>query len=89
MTTMGEAYMRSNLIRIAVVSAFTFASAMAFAQNAPRNDDPNGAAMDRQSDQSPSAKKPHGNMQKQTNPQKNGTSQSESRQGNNKNGQAQ
>ncbi len=44
---------------------------------------------DRQSDQSPSAKKPQGNIQKPTKPQENGISESESMQGDNKNGQAQ
>ncbi len=81
--------MKSNLIKIAALSAFTFVSAAAFAQTPPRNDDPNGAGMGRQADQSPSAKTPQSKIQKQTDPKKNGTSESESMHGHNKNGQMQ
>jgi len=81
--------MTKSLIRIGVLSAFTLLSAAAFAENPPRNDDPNGAAMDRQSDQSPSAKKQTGTIQTQTDPKKNGTNQSEDVNGGKKNGQPQ
>ena len=69
--------------------AFTLVSAAAFAENPPRNDDPNGAAMDITSDQSPSAKKQTGTIQTQTDPKKNGTNQSENVNGGKKNGQPQ
>ena len=81
--------MTKSLIRIGVLSAFTLLSAAAFAENPPRNDDPNGAAMDRTSDQSPSAKKQTGTIQTQTDPKKNGTNQSEDVNGGKKNGQPQ
>jgi hypothetical protein len=81
--------MPAKLLRIGVLSAFTLVSAAAFAENPPRNDDPNGAATDRASDQSPSAKKPQGKVQKETDPKKNGTNQSEGLNGEKKNGQPQ
>jgi hypothetical protein len=81
--------MTKSLIRIGVLSAFTLFSAAAFAENPPRNDDPNGAAMDRTNDQSPSAKKQTGTIQTQTDPKKNGTNQSEDVNGGKKNGQPQ
>jgi hypothetical protein len=81
--------MTKSLIRIGVLSAFTLVSAAAFAENPPRNDDPNGAAMDRKSDQSSSAKKQPESIQTQTDPKKNGTNQSEDVNGGKKNGQPQ
>ena len=81
--------MTKNLIRIGMLSAFTLVSGTAFAQSPPRNDDPNGAAMGRQGDQSPSAKKQQGKIQTQTDPKKNGTNQSEDVNGGKKNGQPQ
>jgi hypothetical protein len=87
--TEGDRVMIKSLIRIGALGAFTLISAAGFAETAPRNDDPNGAAMERKTDQSPAAKKQKGKIQTQTNPKKNGTNQSGDMSGAKKNGQLQ
>ncbi len=65
-----------------MLAAVTFVSTAAVAQQRANTRDPGNAMTTAQNDA-------HGKIQKQTNPKKNGTSQSESTSGQNKNGQPQ
>lgn len=78
--------MASKIIKIATIGALALLPTLSYAQNsggARAANDPGAAANDR------AMSKDKSHVQKQTNPKKNGTSQSESLGGENKNGQPQ